>query len=76
MKGATKMANRKSGSIAVPFLATIFIGLIVIGGIAAGLYKYLGFGKQEKPSEPIPRTSGMVRNRISVLIYIGWRTRP
>ncbi|WP_297961062.1 LCP family protein [uncultured Ruminococcus sp.] len=54
------MANRKSGSIAVPFLATIFIGLIVIGGIAAGLYKYLGFGKQEKPSEPIPRTSGMV----------------
>ena len=54
------MANRKTGSIAVPFLATIFIGLIIVGGIAAGLYKYLGFGKQEKPAEPIPRTSGMV----------------
>ena len=54
------MAKRKSGSIAVPFLATIFIGLIVIGGIAAGLYKYLGFGQEKKPSEPIPRTSGMV----------------
>ena len=50
------MAKRKSGSIAVPFLVTIFIGLIVVGGAAFGIYRYLGFGKTTAPPEPTPRT--------------------
>ncbi|EWM52663.1 LCP family protein [Ruminococcus flavefaciens] len=54
------MAKKKSGSIAVPFLLTIFIGLIIVGGAAAILYNYLGFGKKEKPPLPVPRTSGQV----------------
>lgn len=51
------MAKKKTGHIALPFLLTIFIGLIVIGGIAYGIYWYFGFGKTEKPPEPIPRTN-------------------
>ena len=39
------MARKKSGHIAVPFLITIFIGLIVVGGMAFGVYRYFGFGK-------------------------------
>lgn len=54
------MAKRKSGHIAVPFLITIFIGLIIIGGFAYGLFRYLGFGTQEKPPEPVPRTNGQI----------------
>ena len=50
------MAKRKSGSIAVPFLVTIFIGLIIVGGAAYGIYRYLGFGKTTAPPEPTPRT--------------------
>ena len=50
------MAKRKSGSIAVPFLVTIFIGLIIVGGAAYGIYRYFGFGKTDVPPEPTPRT--------------------
>ena len=57
-KGANKMAKGKNGQIAVPFLLTIFIGLIIIGGGAYGIYRYFGFGKVEVPPEPVPRTSG------------------
>lgn len=49
------MANKKSGQIAVPFLVTIFVGLIIIGGFAYGLYRYFGFGKEDAPPEPTPR---------------------
>ena len=55
-KGATIMAKKKSGSIAVPFLVTIFISLIVVGGTALWFYKYFGFGSTETPPEPTPRT--------------------
>ncbi|SHM92632.1 LCP family protein [Ruminococcus flavefaciens] len=48
------MAKGKSGHIAVPFLVTIFIGLIIVGGIAYGAYRYFGLGKQEELTEPIP----------------------
>ena len=54
------MANKKTGHVALPFLATIFIGLIIIGGFAYGLYRYFGFGKVEQPPEPVPRTSGQI----------------
>ena len=54
------MAKKKSGSIAVPFLVTIFIGLIIVGGAAYGIYRYLGFGKTEAPPEPTPRTGQSV----------------
>ena len=54
------MANKKTGHVALPFLMTIFIGLIIIGGIAYGIYRYFGFGKVEKPPEPVPRTSGQI----------------
>ena len=54
------MAKKKSGSIAVPFLVTIFIGLILVGGAAYGIYRYLGFGKTEAPPEPTPRTGQSV----------------
>ncbi len=49
------MAKRKSGHIAVPFLITIFIGLIIVGGGAYGVYRYFGLGKTEELTEPIPR---------------------
>lgn len=60
MKGATKMARKRTGHVAIPFLLTIFIGLLIVGGLAAGVYWYLGFGKTEKPPEPVPRTTGQV----------------
>lgn len=50
------MAKKKTGSIAVPFLVTVFIGLIVVGGAAFGLYRYFGFGNTDAPPEPTPRT--------------------
>ncbi len=59
MKGAKKMA-KKTGHVAVPFLITIFIGLILVGGGALFAWQYWGLGKNEKPSEPVPRTVGVV----------------
>ncbi|HRU96223.1 MAG TPA: LCP family protein [Ruminococcus sp.] len=49
------MAKKKSGSIAVPFLVTIFIGLIIVGGAAFGIYKYFGLGGDDTLKKPIPR---------------------
>ena len=54
------MANKKTGHVALPFLATIFIGLIIVGGIAYGIYRYFGFGKVEQPPEPVPHTRGQI----------------
>lgn len=47
---------KKTGHVAVPFLITIFIGLIVVGGLAMFAWRYWGLGIIEKPSEPVPRT--------------------
>lgn len=47
--------SRKTGSIAVPFLITIFIGLIIIGGAMFYVYKTF-FSKEEGLDTPPPRT--------------------
>lgn len=47
--------RRKTGSIAVPFLITIFIGLIIIGGVMFYVYKTF-FSKEEGLDAPPPRT--------------------
>lgn len=49
------MAKKKSGSIAVPFLVTIFVGLLVIGGAALFIYNYFGLSNEQELSEPVPR---------------------
>ena len=51
------MAKKKSGSIAVPFLVTIFFGLIIIGGGVYCIYQYFGFGKADPLDEPTPRSA-------------------
>ncbi|MDE6833888.1 MAG: LCP family protein [Ruminococcus sp.] len=51
------MAKKKSGSIAVPFLMTIFFGLLIIGGGVYGIYQYFGFGKPATLEEPTPRAA-------------------
>lgn len=45
------MSKKKSGHIAIPFLATLFIGLIIIGGGAMVLMKYLN---REEPLTEAP----------------------
>ena len=47
--------KKKKGSIAGPFLITIFLGLLIIGGGAFGIYKYFGLGQSEELSQPKPR---------------------
>lgn len=54
------MAKKKSGSIAVPFLLTIFFGLLIIGGGAYGIYKYFGIGQAPPLDEPTPRAAATV----------------
>lgn len=54
------MANKKSGRIAVPFLLTIFFGLLIIGGGAFGIYNYFGFNKDAPLEEPTPRAAAIV----------------
>ena len=51
---------KKTGHVAVPFLLTIFIGLIIVGGGALFAWRYWGLGVIEKPSEPVPRVDGVV----------------
>ncbi|MBE6864835.1 MAG: LytR family transcriptional regulator [Ruminococcus flavefaciens] len=51
--------KKKTGSIAIPFLVTIFIGMIIIGGAAYFIYyNYLRKG-EEKLSEPQPRNGSI-----------------
>ncbi|MBQ8182084.1 MAG: LCP family protein [Ruminococcus sp.] len=45
------MSKKKSGHIAIPFLATLFIGLVIIGGAAMMLIKYLN---REEPLKEAP----------------------
>lgn len=45
------MSKKKSGQIAIPFLATLFIGLIIIGGGAMILLRYLN---REEPLTEAP----------------------
>ncbi len=54
------MAKKKSGRIAVPFLVTIFLGLIIIGGGAFWVYNYLGLNQSAPLDEPTPRTAATV----------------
>lgn len=51
---------KKTGHVAVPFLLTVFIGLIIIGGGAMFAWHYLGIGKEKEPSELVPMTNGIV----------------
>ncbi|WP_295087952.1 LCP family protein [Ruminococcus sp.] len=53
---------KKTGHVAVPFLLTIFIGLIIVGGGALIAWRHWGLGVIEKPSEPVPRVDGVVTN--------------
>ncbi|MDE5569593.1 MAG: LCP family protein [Ruminococcus sp.] len=50
------MAKKKTGSIAVPYLVTIFLGILIVGGGTFFLLNYLGIldGNKELP-EPTPR---------------------
>lgn len=50
------MSKKKAGSIAVPYLVTIFIGIIIVGGGTFFLLRYLGIldGEKKLP-EPTPR---------------------
>ncbi|MDE5835106.1 MAG: LCP family protein [Ruminococcus sp.] len=54
------MAKKKSGRIAVPFLVTIFLGLLIIGGGAYFIYNYLGLNKSAPLDEPTPRAASIV----------------
>lgn len=54
------MAKKKSGRIAVPFLVTIFLGLLIIGGGAFWIYNYLGLNKSAPLNEPKPRAAATV----------------
>lgn len=54
------MAQKKSGHIAVPFLLTIFFGLLIIGGGAYGIYRYFGFGQSAPLDKPTPRAAATV----------------
>jgi anionic cell wall polymer biosynthesis LytR-Cps2A-Psr (LCP) family protein len=47
--------KKKSGRIAVPFLITVFLGLLIVGGGAYGIYKYFGLGNEQELKEPSPR---------------------
>ncbi len=71
-KGVTKMGEKKTGHVAIPFLVTLIIGLIIVGGLAAGVFNYLGLGKGEELKEPVPRTVGEVTyedNHTVLLIF-------
>lgn len=48
--------KKKTGSIAVPYLVTIFIGILIVGGGTFFLLNYLGILDKEKQlPEPTPR---------------------
>ena len=52
------MANKKSGRIAVPFLVTVFIGLILVGGAAWYIFTHF-INKTEEPPMPPARIGGV-----------------
>ncbi|MBP5577885.1 MAG: LCP family protein [Ruminococcus sp.] len=51
---------KKTGHVAVPFLLTIFIGLLILGGGAMFAWNYWGLGKSNEPTAPVPRKVGVV----------------
>lgn len=53
------MAKRKKGSIAIPFLLTFFIAIIVIGGIGLYAFNYIEKSKEVELSEPMGKTAGV-----------------
>ena len=54
-KGTIIMAKKKAGSYAIPYLITIFLGLLIVGGAAYFIYNYLGYGKPKELTTPTPR---------------------
>ncbi len=65
------MAKKKSGSIAVPFLATIFIGLLILGGAVFFIYQRY-FKKDDTPPAPKARDVKVVsyEDNHSVLLIL------
>ena len=64
--------KKKSGSIAVPFLITVFLGLIILGGSVYAIYTFY-FNKEEKPPEPPSRTgtiSATAEDRHTILFIL------
>jgi anionic cell wall polymer biosynthesis LytR-Cps2A-Psr (LCP) family protein len=51
--------KKKSGSIAIPFLVTIFIGMILIGGAVFFIYNMFIKDKDSKIKEPQPRNGSI-----------------
>lgn len=51
--------KKKTGSIAIPFLVTIFIGMIIIGGAAYFIYSNYLKKDDKKLSEPQPRNGSI-----------------
>ena len=51
------MSKQSSGHVAVPYLVSLFSGLILIGGAAVYIYNYLGLGDKDEISEPVARTA-------------------
>ena len=51
VKGDYFMANRKKGSIAIPFLVTFLIALLIVGGGALYIYKSLDINKESELDE-------------------------
>ncbi|MDE5582087.1 MAG: LCP family protein [Ruminococcus sp.] len=64
------MAKKKSGSIAVPFLLTIFFGLLIIGGGTYWLYNYLGLNGKKALKEPQPRAAAVVTEEDSHTVLL------
>ncbi len=59
MEGLT-MAGKKKGRIAVPYIITIFISLLIIGGAALFIYNYFELGKEDELPELMSRTSSEI----------------
>ncbi len=55
----SEKSHKKAGRIAIPFLVTVFISLIIIGGIAFYIYLRIRPG-DKKPKEPPTRTPNVV----------------
>lgn len=51
------MAKKKKGRIAVPYIVTIIISLIIIGGAALFIYNYFELGREEELPELVGGTS-------------------
>ena len=55
------MAKKKKGRIVIPYIITIVIGMIIIGGAALFIYNYFELGKDEE----LPELVGGISDEIS-----------